>query len=136
MKREIDILSEITNIRKIETVIDELSAELKIDKDAYGKILVATLEAVNNAIIHGNKTDVTKHVRVGIDITESILAITVEDEGPGFNPDSIPDPTSPANIENLHGRGVYLMTNLADNIEFNADGNLVKMVFNITKGGN
>lgn len=131
MKKDIDILSEVGNITKIENVIDDLSSELKINKDAYGKILVATLEAVNNAIIHGNKTDKSKFVRVGFDLNKKNLAITVEDEGCGFNPGVVPDPTSPANIEKLHGRGVYLMRNLADNIEFNTDGNQVKMTFNI-----
>lgn len=131
MRKDIDILSEITNIRKIENVIDDLSSELKINRDDYGKILVATLEAVNNAIIHGNKTDKSKYVKVVFDLKETCLAITVEDEGSGFNPGIIPDPTSPGNIEKLHGRGVYLMRNLADNIEFNPNGNLVKMTFNI-----
>lgn len=131
MKRDIDILSEIGNIRKIESVIDELSAELKISRDAYGKILVATLEAVNNAIIHGNKTNSSKSVKVIFNFAYKNLIISVEDEGPGFNPGSIPDPTAPSNIENLHGRGVYLMKNLADKIEFNSSGNQVKMTFNI-----
>lgn len=131
MKRKIDIQSEISNIRKIEALIDELSSELKINREAYGKILVATMEAVNNAIIHGNKTDNTKFVSVNFTIQESRLLVTVEDEGKGFNPELIPDPTAPSNIENLHGRGVYLMTNLADNIEFNSSGNQVRMVFNI-----
>lgn len=131
MKRDIDIASEISNIRKIENVIDELSSELDINTDSYGKILVATLEAVNNAIIHGNKTDIKKHVNVGFKLKEKCLNITVKDEGPGFNPGVVPDPTSPENIENLHGRGVYLMNNLADNIEFNPDGNQVTMTFNL-----
>lgn len=131
MKRDIDILSEIDNIRKVESVIDELSAELKINKDAYGKILVATLEAVNNAIIHGNKTNSSKFVKVIFKFSDKFLIISVEDEGPGFNPGTIPDPTAPSNIENLHGRGVYLMKNLADKIEFNTNGNQVKMTFNI-----
>ncbi|MDX2414102.1 MAG: ATP-binding protein [Bacteroidales bacterium] len=131
MRKDIDINSEITNIRKIENVIDDLSSELKINRDAYGKILVATLEAVNNAIIHGNKTDKSKYVKVGFDLKKSYLAITVEDEGSGFNPGKIPDPTAPGNIEKLHGRGIYLMRNLADDIEFNPNGNLVKMTFNI-----
>lgn len=131
MKRDIDISSEISNIRKIETVIDELSAELKINTDSYGKILVATLEAVNNAIIHGNKTDISKNVNVGFNLKQKVLDITVKDEGNGFNPTMVPDPTSPENIENLHGRGVYLMNNLADNIQFNQDGNQVTMTFNL-----
>ncbi len=92
MKRNIDIASEISNIRKIENVIDELSNELGINKDAYGKILVATLEAVNNAIIHGNKTDISKHVNVAFILSNRILNITVRDEGTGFNPLVVPDP--------------------------------------------
>jgi serine/threonine-protein kinase RsbW len=131
MKRNIDISSEISNIRKIENVIDELSNELNINKDAYGKILVATLEAVNNAIIHGNKTDINKFVNVAFILTKGSLNITVRDQGKGFNPGIVPDPTSPENIENLHGRGVYLMNNLADDIEFNTDGNQVTMKFNL-----
>jgi serine/threonine-protein kinase RsbW len=131
MKKDIDISSEISNIRKIENVIDELSNELKINTDAYGKILVATLEAVNNAIIHGNKTDISKQVNVGFKLEKKILNVTVTDEGKGFNPEIVPDPTSPENIENLHGRGVYLMSNLADDIEFNQDGNQVTMTFNL-----
>ncbi len=131
MKRNIDISSEISNIRKIENVIDELSSELNINTDAYGKILVATLEAVNNAIIHGNKTDINKQVNVAFILKKRSLNITVRDEGMGFNPQVVPDPTSPENIENLHGRGVYLMNNLADYIEFNPDGNQVTMTFNL-----
>jgi len=131
MIKDIDITSKISNIRKIENVIDELTNELKINTDAYGKILVATLEAVNNAIIHGNKTDINKQVNVGFILKEKSLDITVKDEGPGFNPDIVPDPTSPENIENLHGRGVYLMSNLADSIEFNPNGNQVTMTFNL-----
>ncbi len=131
MKRNIDIASEISNIHKIENAIDELSNELNINKDAYGKILVATLEAVNNAIIHGNKTDVRKQVKVLFVLKKKSLNIIVKDEGTGFNPGTIPDPTSPENIENLHGRGVYLMNNLADGIEFNPDGNQVTMTFNL-----
>lgn len=131
MKKDIDISSEISNIRKIENVIDELSNELMINTDSYGKILIATLEAVNNAIIHGNKTDISKHVNVGFKLKKKSLNITVRDEGKGFNPKIVPDPTSPENIENLHGRGVYLMNNLADDIEFNPDGNQVTMTFNL-----
>ena len=131
MTRNIDIASEISNIRKIEAVIDELSSELEINTDAYGKILIATLEAVNNAIIHGNKTDVTKHVNVDFALNDNKLNITVTDEGAGFNPYGVPDPTSPENIESLHGRGVYLMNSLADRIEFNTSGNQVTMTFKL-----
>ena len=131
MKLDLNILSEISNIRTVEKTIDKISTSHSINSDAYGKILIATIEAVNNAIIHGNKTDNNKYVNVGFEVAENNLTITVCDEGKGFNHESIPDPTAPENIENINGRGVFLMKRLADDISFNSDGNVVKMKFNI-----
>ncbi len=131
MKQEMNILSEISNIRKVEVAIDEISVNYCIGSDAYGKILIATLEAVNNAVIHGNKTDNNKLVNVGFEVEGKVMVVTVRDEGNGFNHEKIPDPTSPENIENLHGRGVFLMKRLSDKISFIGNGNMVKMKFNI-----
>ena len=131
MRKDINIGSCVVDIRVVENTIDEISSELHINSDAYGKILVATLEAVNNAIIHGNKTDSDKSVDIGFEYLDSDLTITVKDEGTGFNPTVVPDPTAPENIENLNGRGVFLMKNLADDISFNNEGNEVKMKFKI-----
>jgi len=131
MKKDLKIGSEIDNIRIVENTIDEISTKLKISAEAYGKILVATLEAVNNAIVHGNKADQSKSVEVGFISVRDNLTITVKDQGPGFNPGSVPDPTAPENIENIDGRGVFLMKNLCDDISFNDIGNEVKMKFKI-----
>lgn len=131
MKRDLNIVSEIVNIRFVESAIDEISSELNIGSDDYGKILVSTLEAVNNAIVHGNKADISKSVRIGFEYINSDLTVTVSDEGKGFRPEQIPDPTAPENIENLRGRGVFLMKNLCDNISFNERGNEVMMKFKI-----
>lgn len=131
MRRDLNIISEIINIRVVENTIDEISTELNIGSDDYGKILVATLEAVNNAIIHGNRTDNSKSVKIGFEYIKENLTVTVADEGPGFSPDNVPDPTAPENLENLHGRGVFLMKNLCDQISFNDLGNEVQMKFKI-----
>lgn len=131
MKQDLQIESEVLNIRVVESAIDDLSGKLKIGSDDYGKILVATLEAVNNAILHGNKADTSKCVKIGFEFARKNLTVTVADEGPGFKPAEIPDPTAPENIENLHGRGVFLMRNLCDDISFNKKGNEVKMKFKI-----
>jgi len=95
----------------------------------YGKILISTVEAVNNAILHGNKGDSRKKVKVDFTADGNYFNVTVTDEGEGFEYSNLPDPTDPANIENLHGRGVFLMRNLSDEIEFNDSGNEVKMQF-------
>ena len=129
MEKKLKIKSKIESIRIVENAIDEISTEIGIKQDDYGKILVSTLEAVNNAIVHGNKVNEAKTVRIEITFKENVLKVSVSDEGMGFKPNEIPDPTRAENIENIHGRGVFLMSKLADAIEFNEHGNKVTMYF-------
>ena len=125
----ITINSDIENLKVVETLVDKLSKKLGVSDEVYGKILISTVEAVNNAILHGNKGDISKMVTVNISADGNVLDITVTDEGEGFEYSNLPDPTDPKNIENLHGRGVFLMRRLADSIEYNTSGNEVKMKF-------
>lgn len=131
MQKKLKIVSNIGNLRIVENELDSLTTVAGINKDSYGKIMVSTLEAVNNAIIHGNKLDENKFVEIDIKLLKTRLKVKVTDQGPGFNPGSIPDPTRPENIESLSGRGVFLMSKLADNIKFNKAGNSVLMTFKI-----
>ena len=125
----IAINSDIENLRIVETLVDTLSKKLGISDEVYGKILISTVEAVNNAILHGNKGKKEKIVTIDFNADGNMFEVTVKDEGDGFEFNNIPDPTDPANIENLHGRGVFLMRSLADRIEFNDSGNEVRMRF-------
>jgi serine/threonine-protein kinase RsbW len=113
----------------VETTIDSITSEIGIRPDNYGKVLVSALEAVNNAIIHGNKSDPGKQVSIEIVYDENDLKITVTDEGQGFNPSMVPDPTEPQNIEALNGRGIFLMSKLADDMQFSEKGNSVMLTF-------
>jgi len=131
MHRKINISSVPANLRLVEMMVDEISNEQDFNTDMYGKILIATVEAVNNAIIHGNKSNPEKFVDVIFSRKEEELEIVVEDEGEGFDYESIPDPTAPENIENIHGRGVFLIKQLSDKVFFNKKGKQIKMVFNI-----
>ncbi len=129
MNEEIKIESKVENLAKVETLVDNLSKRLGISDEVYGKVLVSTIEAVNNAIIHGNKGIEWKYVNVNFNSNGSSLTISVKDEGPGYNFNDIPDPTTQENIEKLNGRGVFIMRKLADNLEFNEIGNEVRMTF-------
>ena len=129
MRKELKIGSTISNLRIVEKVIDEVAAELGVKEEVYGKILVSAMEAVNNAIVHGNKTDTKRSVKIEFLYEKKELLISVEDEGSGFRPQEIPDPTRPENIENITGREVFLMSKLADSIKFNEKGNRVTMTF-------
>jgi len=129
MYKRLKVESKTSSLRLVENAIDEMTGNIGINQDNYGKILVATLEAVNNAIKHGNKEIEDKLVDIVIEFDENELRITVTDQGNGFDPARIPDPTLPTNIEALSGRGVFLMTKLSDVITFNEKGNSVTMTF-------
>lgn len=130
MKTSLTIKSDLNSIRQVEKIIDDLSAKLGVEKNNYGKIMVAAMEAVNNAVMHGNKNVSEKKVFVELKYENKQLIISVEDQGEGFNYNSIPDPTAPENIEKITGRGVFLMRKLADEVKFNEKGNKVILIFN------
>jgi serine/threonine-protein kinase RsbW len=129
MLKKLDIKSKLSNLRIVENMIDTITQNAGVNKDNYGKIMVSTMEAVNNAIIHGNKSDENKSVYIEFLLKKNIIQITITDQGIGFRPDKVPDPTKPENIELINGRGVFLMKKLADEIKFNEKGNSVKMTF-------
>ncbi len=121
--------SELENISRVERLIDDISSSYNLSSEIYGKISVAIIEAVNNAILHGNRLDISKKVKIEYNIDEEAIQFIVGDEGTGFDFANIPDPTLPENIEKTHGRGIFLMNHLADDIEFNENGALVEMKF-------
>jgi len=131
MEKYLKINSKIENLRKVEKLVDELSAEHSISADIYGNILIAALEAANNAILHGNKLDENKNVIITVRIEGKKLLIKIEDEGNGFDYKNVPDPTAPENIENVNGRGIFLMEKLSDQIEFTRNGATVELEFNL-----
>ncbi|MBS2098845.1 ATP-binding protein [Carboxylicivirga linearis] len=123
--------SETKNINLVEKLIDDLSNEYDLHSDIYGKLLLGVVEGVNNAIVHGNKLDKQKNVVVEYSIQEDKVQFIIIDEGLGFDYTNVPDPTKPENLEKTHGRGIFLMHHLADEIEFENNGSKVKMQFNI-----
>jgi len=130
MLKKIKIESKLSNLRIVENTVDEITDELGISYNDYGKILISMLEAVNNAMIHGNKLSPDKIVDITINYKKGKLSIKVTDEGPGFSPENVPDPTVPENIEEINGRGVYIMSKLADEIKYSKRGNSVTIIFN------
>lgn len=91
-------------------------------------LFIALDEAFVNAVKHGNKNDPAKLVRIAAELSPREASFTVEDEGEGFNVQEIPDPCDPANLFKSSGRGVLLIYNIMDEVEYNAQGNRVKMV--------
>ncbi len=124
------IPSDVSKLPVVETLIDSVCQSIGVHEDVYGNVLIAVTEAVNNAILHGNKNDVSLNVGVNVFDTPVSFCFNVSDTGNGFDYDSLPDPTAPENIEKENGRGVFLMRNLADEVVYNESGNQVYVYFN------
>ena len=103
-------------------------AKLGLIAPERSNLFIALDEAFVNAVKHGNKNDPTKLVRVGAELSPKEACFTIEDEGEGFDVQTIPDPRDPANLFKSSGRGVLLIYNIMDEVEYNAQGNRVKMV--------
>jgi serine/threonine-protein kinase RsbW len=122
------------SVSRVETFVERIAQKYKIAPDIYGNILISLTEAVNNAIIHGNGNDMSKTVEVKL--TEEDLdsiAFQVRDEGRGFDYNNLPDPTSPENLTRIGGRGVFLMHQLSDRVDFQDNGSTVEMRFSLNE---
>lgn len=123
------ISSKPENLRLVEAMIDNVCQSNKVNEDRYGNILIAVTEAVNNAIYHGNKNDPGKIVYIVFERSGKELSFNIKDEGEGFDYQNLPDPTDPAHLDKVNGRGVFLMKNLSDKIDFFNNGNEVRLSF-------
>ncbi len=132
MHGSIKIPSDMSNLYRVEKLIDTIAEELYIKDDLYGNISVCLVEAVSNSIQHGNRFDVTKIVLLEYHFSDGILEFIIKDEGSGFNLDEVPDPTLPENVENIKGRGIFLITHLSDKINFEDKGSKITISFNIS----
>lgn len=125
----IEIPSLVENIRIVESFVDNAKEAYELNDDLYGNIMIAVIESVNNAIIHGNSADKAKSVSLSANLQDSQIVFTVSDEGPGFDHSNLPDPTAPENIEKIGGRGIFLIKNLADEVDFKNEGRTLQLTF-------
>jgi serine/threonine-protein kinase RsbW len=117
-KEVLVLKSEPKEIIKVEHFLEKINRKLNLDEIRFNKLLVATTEAVNNGIIHGNERNPLKKVTLTCMLRSSVLTITVKDQGAGINPKALPDPLSNENLLRENGRGVFLMKSLMEEIVF------------------
>lgn len=117
------------NISKVEQYVNKVAQRYELDPERHTNLLISLTEAVNNAIIHGNKQDKSKTVSIRLSRTKKCLAVRVSDQGTGFNPADLPDPTCPERICECGGRGVFLMQQLCDKLRYLNGGSTVEMQF-------
>jgi serine/threonine-protein kinase RsbW len=120
MAREarLQLLSAYENIELAERVLAELCGSAEIDGETTYWVGMALREALANAIKHGNKLNAEKRVLIHMLLVDGQLRILVEDEGDGFDPSSLEDPTSPGNLLRSSGRGIFYMHQFMDEVNF------------------
>lgn len=119
------------NIAEVEPFVNQLLKEYEIGEALFGNILITLTEAVSNAIIHGNQAKADKKVYINTERKATSIIFSVEDEGQGFDPNILPDPTAPENLLTPGGRGVFLMQHLSDNVSFDEGGRIVSLEFSL-----
>jgi len=125
----IEIPSIAENIRIVESFVDNAKDKYQLNDDLYGNIMIAVVESVNNAILHGNGANKEKLVTLSAVLKEEEVTFTIEDQGQGFDQNHLPDPTAPENVTNPGGRGIFLMRHLADEVIFAEEGRKVSLTF-------
>lgn len=110
-----------------ETIEQSLKAHLYTEAEIFA-IRLAVEEALINAIKHGNQLDHNKNVRIGFQVRSEHFEVTIADEGTGFDPEEVPDPTAPENLERCCGRGLMLMRHYMCEVDYNRRGNTVRML--------
>jgi serine/threonine-protein kinase RsbW len=108
-------------IRRVEPFLKKINHTAHLDEIQMHKMMVSLTEAVNNAIIHGNKSNPEKRVRVRCEVLPGWLVVFVQDEGNGFAPEKVRNPLRRQNLMRENGRGVFLMKTLMDKVEFEID---------------
>lgn len=123
--------SKMESLVALEKLIEDIADKYQISEDTFANMMTCLNEAFINAIVHGNKLDANKKVIINAEADSHRIVWTVKDEGPGFDYNNLPDPTAPENLENLTGRGVFIVKQLADQCIFNTSGNEMELHFKI-----
>ena len=133
LRKELRIPSINESMTRVENFVDEVCEAYYITNSYYGNILVAILEAVKNAILHGNKSNPEKQVKISFKSVPNGLCFTIRDQGEGFNFRNVPNPIEAADGQaDKIGKGIFLIRTLADQVSYNSKGNVVEIVFFIS----
>jgi serine/threonine-protein kinase RsbW len=115
--KKTEIISQRSEIIKIERLLENINKDFGLSEEKYVNLQIALSEALINAIVHGNKENPHKRVHIEFSYSENYITVKIKDEGEGFKPENIPDPTNSENLFKEHGRGLFIMKSLVDKFE-------------------
>ena len=110
--------SSLDSVNKIEQTAEVSAQRAGFDEDTVSHVAMAVREAAVNAVLHGNSYDPNKQITASFETTPESLTVRITDQGPGLNPDTLPDPLAPENILRGSGRGIFLIRAFMDEVHF------------------
>lgn len=128
----LELPSRLSEVGHLQKAIVDAAKQFDYDQRVEFALRLAIDEAVTNAIRHGNDNDPSKVVKIEAEFTANLITVTIEDQGSGFDPYDLPDPTLEENIDRPHGRGVMLMNAYMTTVAYNESGNKVTMTKDAT----
>lgn len=116
---EKEIASDPELLPELEEFIVELAKQSNLLDDKLNSLALSFSEAASNSMVHGNKLDKNKKIKITVHINETKMIVIIKDEGKGFNINTVPDPTKPENILKDSGRGIHIMRSFLDDLRYN-----------------
>ena len=132
IRKELVLKSDFEEVEKVESLLNDLQSEIGFNDELYAKLMLTVSEAATNGIIHGNKLDPSKKVVLTAESDGSVLTVITKDEGDGFEPDEVADPLAEENLLKPSGRGVFLMKEYADEVEYQDGGTILVLKFKLS----
>lgn len=131
----LEIKSDLKLLPSVDKFIKKSVKDSGLGQNEIDNLLLSVNEAVSNAIIHGNHSNPSKKVKINVVKTGDKLIISVKDEGKGFDPSIIPDPTKPENILKENGRGIHIMKACVQDITYNftSEGTEIILLLSLKK---
>ncbi|OGC79383.1 MAG: hypothetical protein A2145_02670 [candidate division Zixibacteria bacterium RBG_16_40_9] len=127
---QIKVPSDLDYLAEVDKFVEQKLKKTTLNKSQLADIAISVTEAVTNAMLHGNKKDPHKEVTIDVEVKPKEIVITIQDQGNGFDPDKVPNPTQ-GDLIKVAGRGVFIYKTLMDKVEFFIkphQGTTVKMV--------
>ena len=132
---EMECISNPKEIGKIEVFLKKINRRARLDDGTFYRLFVSSTEAVNNGILHGNKSDPRKKVCISCSCNSDTITVRVKDEGNGFDPSTIPNPLDDQNLLKESGRGIFLIRSMMDKVNFQMteNGTIIEMVIDLKR---
>lgn len=131
-EKKLVLSSSFDQMERVQPFVKELTEWANLGDEDSNRIMLTLSEAVNNAIMHGNNEDPDKNAYINVTLGDNrTMSINVRDEGEGFDPEDVPNPLKEENLLNEGGRGIYLMKQYADEVQFGDSGRKITMIFHL-----